>query len=135
MKKDNDNEQSQSWHSAQEESQASQNVSNDYYSLIEGVDLPPLPLEGIQLFEDSFKQEINNRIRRFTKNTGIIDTVAQGAYVMLELCAEKHFLSQIIERDRAKIKQLESRQKRILAALQNLLKHIQDVSFKANLEK
>lgn len=107
----------------------------DYYSLVEGVALPELPLEEHQLFEQSYKQEINRRIINFTRRTGIIDSVAQGAYVMLELCAENNILLEIIDGYKTKIRQMEEKQRELNQRLQKMLDHLKDVSFKADIEK
>ena len=108
---------------------------DDYYSLVEGIKLPKLPLEERSMYEDYYKKEVNRRIRNFTRMTGISDTVVQGAYVMLELCAEREILYEIIKKDRNKIKQLEAKQKEINWRLQKLLDHLKKESLKAEVEK
>ena len=105
--------------------------SVDYFA---GWNPPQLPIDTM-LWQDMFKQMANERILLARKSIRMTDSLYQAIYAVLELCAEKYMLEQIIENNNDKIRQLEEKQRKMNETLRQLLKRAQNISLKTKIEK
>ena len=103
----------------------------DYFELFK--DFPKLPLD--ELFVEPIREEANRRINKSGVRLHSQDNLKRAVFSVLELCAEKYMMEQIIARDREKIIQLEERQKKMNETLKNLLKRMEDFALKIHIEK
>lgn len=91
----------------------------DFFALW-GNDFPKLNIRN-ELFQQQYQNDANRRIKKAAEAVASADTLKQVGYALLEACAENMMLTELLKKNREKIKKLEERQKKINVKLEAVL--------------